>query len=213
MQTCNISRKCTNRARSIVQKTYLEHTLRPYMVASLRVVRHHIRRSPPDFDRPCRYSHAAFVFVLCHMSQSNHSISSSHPRCILEEILKYCIFCFSHQSSRSEKLRWKCIFKKKCFSQRMHFHRNVFSFDKDANTEITKIFEKFQCWLKIKIKSHDLRDSLHGWDSILSPGHSEQPGGPQVQERERVRSPLHGSQHSPHSLHCVQHSINMIKNS
>ena len=95
----------------------------------------------------------------------------------------------------------------------MHFHRNVFSFDKDANTEITKIFEKFQCWLKIKIKSHDLRDSLHGWDSILSPGHSEQPGGPQVQERERVRSPLHGSQHSPHSLHCVQHSINMIKNS
>ena len=57
--------------------------------------------------------------------------------------------------------------------------------------------------------SHDLRDSLHGSDSILSPGHSEHPGGPQVQERERVRSPLHGSQHSPHSLHCVQQSINM----
>lgn len=148
MQTCNISRKCTSRARSIVQKTYLEHTLRPYMVASLRVVRHHIRRSPPDFDRPCRYSHAAFVFVLCHMSQSNHSISSSHPRCILEPILKYCIFSFPHQSSRSEKL--KDAMKKKLFP------KDAFSFEKDANTEIPRIFEKFQWWLKKSKSNHTI---------------------------------------------------------
>ena len=200
--------KLTENARIVhtlsCKKTYLEHTLRPCMVASLRVVRHHIRRSPPDFDRPCRCSHAAFVFVLCHMSQSNHSISSSRPRCILEGILKRCIVTFSHQKWKiKECIIWNCIFfKKECIFNWKKCHRRN-----------SRKFGKFQWWSKIKITSHDLRDSLHGWDSILSPGHSEQPGGPQVQERERVRSPLHGSQHSPHSLHCVQHSINMIKNS
>ena len=171
MQTCNISRKCTSRARSIVQKTYLEHTLRPYMVASLRVVRHHIRRSPPDFDRPCRYSHAAFVFVLCHMSQSNHSISSSHPRCILEPILKYCIFSFPHQSSRSEKLKdamKKKLFPKDTFPQKMHFRlkkmptpkfpeflKNFSGGWKNQN-QITR-FTWFVAWLRFDIVSRALR--------------------------------------------------------
>lgn len=154
------------------------------MVASLRVVRLHIRRSPRDFDRPCRCSHAAFVFVLCHMSQSNRSISSSRPRCILDQMLMKKSLDFKHQYVKADGLN------------EMAFFRD------DDKTHKNK-----------SKSSHDLRDSLHGSDSILSPGHSEQPGGPQVQERERVRSPLHGSQHSPHSLHCVQHSINMIKNS
>ena len=107
-------------------------------------------------------------------------------------------------TSKMKNLRMHNL-KMHLFQKRMHSHlKNM------PAPKFSKFSENFSGGGKLKINSHDLRDSLHGWDSILSPGHSEQPGGPQVQERERVRSPLHGSQHSPHSLHCVQHSINMI---
>jgi len=92
---------------SMYPSRILEHTLLPCMVASLRVVRLRNHRSPRDSGRPYKCSHAAFVFVLCHMSQSNRSINSSHPRCIVIRCMVEIQYCLQDTPNIREVRRYR----------------------------------------------------------------------------------------------------------